>query len=161
MRARLKIRRVASGLCRLNNTGPRAQCSRISGAHRPSMLSLLHNPVARAGDRPKYFEPRAHESCQASKTAFRSRCARPGGTLHTCVSEAFCPNIHYPAARARASYWFDKHERHTGLATPSPNQVLMHARARAVRAAALQLNFMSGTSGHWCSHARGEGLWPE
>ena len=39
-------------------------------------------------------------ACQASKTAFRSRCARPGGTLQTCVSEAFCPNIQ-PRAHAR------------------------------------------------------------
>ena len=39
--------------------------------------------------------PRSHVTgCQASKTAFRSRCARPGG------SEAFCPNIQ-PRAHAR------------------------------------------------------------
>ena len=38
--------------------------------------------------------------CHASKTAFRSYCARPDGTLHTCVSEAFCPNFQ-PRAHAR------------------------------------------------------------
>ena len=50
----------------------------------------------------KYDErfERLDKCCQASKTAFRSRCARPGGTLHTCVSEAFCPNIQ-PRAHAR------------------------------------------------------------
>ena len=38
--------------------------------------------------------------CQASKTAFRSHCARPDGTLHTyCVSEASCPNFQ-PRAHA-------------------------------------------------------------
>ena len=36
--------------------------------------------------------------CQASKTAFRSHCARPDRTLHT--SEAFCPNFQFlPHAR--------------------------------------------------------------
>ena len=43
-------------------------------------------------------EPRQVEfmgnACQASKTAFRSRCARPGGTLH----ERGVPS-EYPAAR--------------------------------------------------------------
>ena len=37
--------------------------------------------------------------CQASKTAFRSRCARPGGTRHVS-DQAFCPNIQ-PRAHAR------------------------------------------------------------
>ena len=45
-----------------------------------------------------YLDLRPFCRCQASKTAFRSRCARPGGTLH--VSEAFCPNIQ-PRAHAR------------------------------------------------------------
>ena len=39
---------------------------------------------------------RSSEACQASKTAFRSRYARPDGTLR----EAFCPNIQ-PRAHAR------------------------------------------------------------
>ena len=37
--------------------------------------------------------------CQASKTAFRSHCARPTGR-YTCVSEASCPNFE-PRAHAR------------------------------------------------------------
>ena len=41
---------------------------------------------------------RQSSSCRASKTAFRSHCARPTGRY---MSEC-------PAARARASYWFDK-----------------------------------------------------
>ena len=43
----------------------------------------------------------ARGRCQDSKTAFRSHCARPDGTLHTvCVREAFCPNVQ-PHAHAR------------------------------------------------------------
>ena len=41
-----------------------------------------------------------NDHCQASKTAFRSHCARPDGTLHvSCVSEALCPNFQ-PRAHA-------------------------------------------------------------
>ena len=38
-------------------------------------------------------------ACQASKTAFRSHCARPTGR-YMCVSEASCPNFE-PRANAR------------------------------------------------------------
>ena len=64
-------------------------------------------------------------NCQASKTAFRSHCARPDGTL---LCERGCLTLSDPhskregargvqergvvsefsAARARGSYWFDK-----------------------------------------------------
>ena len=56
--------------------------------------------------------------CQASKTAFRSRCARPGGTLH---SEAFCPNIQ-PRAHARL----------TGLTSPGAEVVISISGGLAV-----------------------------
>ena len=47
----------------------------------------------------------SHAACQASKTAFRSHCARPTGRYirPTGVLSEF------RAARTCASYWFDKH----------------------------------------------------
>ena len=54
--------------------------------------------------------------CQASKTAFRSRCARPGArrSVRGVLSEYPAVLSEYPAARARASYWFDKLLPHRG-----------------------------------------------
>ena len=44
--------------------------------------------------------------CQASKTAFRSYCARPTGRYSTCERGVLSE---FRAARTCASYWFDKH----------------------------------------------------
>ena len=46
----------------------------------PNYPLQLQNPIPFAD--PQNPNPRSLERCQASKTAFRSRCARPGGTLH-------------------------------------------------------------------------------
>ena len=59
----------------------KARAGPPAGLHR---FAVLARPVVK-----KLSETRV---CQASKTAFRSRCARPG--------EAFCPNIQ-PRAHAR------------------------------------------------------------
>ena len=48
----------------------------------------------------------ARANCQASKTAFRSHCAaRPTGRYGTLCERGALSEC--PAARARASYWFD------------------------------------------------------
>ena len=65
-----------------------------------SLLFMLGARSVRCSSRARV----GYHRCQASKTAFRSRCARPGGTERGVLSE-------YPAARARASHWFDKYHR--------------------------------------------------
>ena len=63
-----------------------------------------------------------HFACQASKPVFRSHCARPKGRYILCERGVLSK---FRAARARASYWFDKCER-LGALSECPA-----ARARA------------------------------
>ena len=83
----------------------------------------------------------AHCACQASKTAFRSHCARPDGTLHTCVSEASCPNFQPRAHAGLTGLTMDKHCAH-GCLTLRPIFTLemWGGRYRALSAAASGLS---------------------
>ena len=83
----------ATGLCRLNNP---AHCWLDNSLKR---LSCSNQSPSRA--RPGH--QRYVAGCQASKTAFRSHCARPTGR-YMCERGVLSE---FRAARTCASYWFD------------------------------------------------------
>ena len=94
----------------------------MSGDRYQSLLLEVNRCQTLPGQSPRFLI--IDHACQASKTAFRSRCARPGGTLHErgVLSE-------YPAARARASYWFDNDH---ASGKPAPLRIVRHGNEAAV-----------------------------
>ena len=82
-------------------SAPKGASKMLRATGHARMVTVSRGGKEQRGKRGKDMKRREGEdwSCQASKTAFRSHCA-PYGTLHTCVSEASCPNFE-PRAQAR------------------------------------------------------------